>query len=63
LPYNSKREEWFTESESDKIAPVFTHSEQVASPEKSFQTLREYLSLFKSKKKSSTTPVAAQGVN
>ena len=43
LPYsNHKRDEVFSEADSNKIAPVFTNSEVPSDPEKAFIQLREY---------------------
>jgi hypothetical protein len=51
LPYsNHKRDETFSEEDSNKIAPVFTHTEIPSDPEKAFTSLREYLTMYKSKK-------------
>jgi hypothetical protein len=37
LPFfNSKRDEWFTEANSDQITPVFTNTEMGPMPDKSF---------------------------
>ena len=44
LPYNNaKRDETFTEEDSNKVAPVFSNTEIPADPEKAFDILREYL--------------------
>lgn len=50
LPYNHKRDEVFTEEDSNKIAPAFTNTEIPAEPEKDLNTLREYLASYKLKK-------------
>lgn len=43
LPYsNHKRDETFSEEDSNKIAPIFTHTEVTNEPEKSFNVLRDY---------------------
>lgn len=50
LPFsNAKRDETFSDEHSNKIAPIFTHTEIPSDPEKAFSTLREYLSGYKPK--------------
>ncbi len=45
LPYtNSKRDERFTEEDSNKIAPAFTFSELPQDADRDINTLRDYLS-------------------
>jgi hypothetical protein len=57
LPYlNHKRDETFNEADSNKIAPVFTHSELPADPEKALNQLREYLASTKNKKQDRPFP-------
>ena len=44
LPFaNSKRDEIFTDEDSNKIAPAFTNTEIPSDPEKTLSTLLEYL--------------------
>jgi hypothetical protein len=44
LPFNhSKRDERFTEDDSNKIAPAFSASKMPADPDKDLNTLRAYL--------------------
>lgn len=51
MPYSHhKRDETFTEEDSNKIAPAFTHTDIPAEPDKSFINLREYLGQFLYKK-------------
>jgi hypothetical protein len=51
LPFlNSKRDETFTDEDSNKIAPAFTNTEIPTDPEKDLSNLREYYTSFKQKK-------------
>jgi len=51
LPFvNSKRDEAFTDEDSNRIAPAFTNTEIPNDPEKSLQALREYYQQNKQKK-------------
>jgi hypothetical protein len=48
LPFShSKRDEVFSEEDSNKIAPAFTNTEIPIDPEKSLNVLREYLASTK----------------
>lgn len=47
LPYeHSRRDEVFTDEDSNRIAPIFTQTEISSDPEKSFRTLRDYLTNY-----------------
>ena len=51
LPFaNAKRDEVFTDEDSNKIAPAFSNTEIATEPEKDLNTLTEYLNQYKQKK-------------
>ncbi len=40
---NTKRDEWFTENDDERLAAIFTQSEMDSDVEKQFEVLREFL--------------------
>lgn len=53
LPFtHSKRDERFTDEDSNKIAPALTNTGITSDPERDLNTLREYLAQYRSKKSS-----------
>lgn len=65
LPYNNhKRDETFTDEDSNKIAPAFTNTEIPSEPDKSFSILREYLASIQKKQQSTgSQPLTATNNN
>jgi hypothetical protein len=61
LPFShSKRDERFTDEDSNKIAPAFTNTGLPTDPEKELVTLRDYLAQYKLKKQQEETKKGTQ---